>query len=156
MQFYTDTELGPRQALLPSGALLCQDVTLARTGTQYYHPSEIGLDGADMIAVQRDAEEVFAPRAPGGCWASAQAGETLAGGARTGCSPHLLAELEKRCAEQRKCGEEKHGSTPYVLEPEESEQKSHDNKQRRAYSAGKRQARCAAEEADPPLQARNV
>lgn len=63
MRFYTDTELGPRQALLPSGALLCSNVTIARTGTQSYHPSEIGLAGDGMIGVQRDAEQVFDPRA---------------------------------------------------------------------------------------------
>lgn len=63
MRFYTTEQLGPKQAMLPSGALLCSDVTIARTGVQHYHPSEIGAEGAEMIAVQRDAEEVFAPEA---------------------------------------------------------------------------------------------
>ena len=59
MRVYTETELGPKQAMLPSGALLCRDVVIARTGTQLYHPTEIGLDGAGMISVTRDASEVF-------------------------------------------------------------------------------------------------
>jgi hypothetical protein len=33
----------------------------------------------------------------------------------------LLAELEKRCTEQRKCRKEKYGSAVYVLQPDESE-----------------------------------
>ncbi len=49
MEFHVISELGPKQALLRSGALLCSDVTIARTGVQYYHPSEIGLAGDSMI-----------------------------------------------------------------------------------------------------------
>ncbi len=63
MQFYTDTELGPKQALLPSGALLCSDVVIARTGRQFYHalelPGEVDADDDGMVAVQRDPQEVF-------------------------------------------------------------------------------------------------
>ena len=41
MRWHVDTVLGPRQALLPSGALLCRDVVIARTGVQHYHSSEL-------------------------------------------------------------------------------------------------------------------
>jgi hypothetical protein len=57
MQFYTDTELSPRQSLTPEGFLICSDVPVARIGTQFYHPTEIpdlDDDGRGYIAVQRD------------------------------------------------------------------------------------------------------
>jgi hypothetical protein len=64
--FFSEEQLGPRQALLPSGGLLCQGVVVGRTGEQLYRPHEIGAEGdaadADgMIRVQRDASEVFHP-----------------------------------------------------------------------------------------------
>ena len=38
MRFYAAEQLGPTQAMLPSGALLCQGVVIARTGQQLYTP----------------------------------------------------------------------------------------------------------------------
>ena len=45
----------------PEGYLICLNVPVARTGTQEYLPSELGLPGMDdrMIQVERTAEEVF-------------------------------------------------------------------------------------------------
>ena len=45
----------------PEGYLICLNVPVARTGTQEYLPSELGLPGMDdrMIPVERTAEEVF-------------------------------------------------------------------------------------------------
>jgi hypothetical protein len=68
MRFHTAEQLGPRQAVLPSGTLWCRDVTIARTGVQHYHRLELpGIDAdADsngMIRVQRDEDEVFDERA---------------------------------------------------------------------------------------------
>jgi uncharacterized protein len=68
MQFHTDTELGARQSLLPSGALLCRQVVIARTGEQLYGPTEVpNGDAADdgWVHVERDADEVFDPRSMG-------------------------------------------------------------------------------------------
>jgi hypothetical protein len=69
MPFYTETQLSPRQSLLPSGALLCHGVKLARTGQQFYHVSEIPFaagdatpDGNGMIRVWRGADQVFNAR----------------------------------------------------------------------------------------------
>jgi uncharacterized protein len=65
MRFHTAEQLGPRQAVLPSGTLWCRDVTIARTGEQLYHPSELGVDADTdgMIRVTRDDDEVFDQRA---------------------------------------------------------------------------------------------
>jgi uncharacterized protein len=63
MTFYVDARLGPKQALLPSGSLLCRDVVLGRTGAQIYHPSEIGQPGSVLVSVYRDPAEVFDPEA---------------------------------------------------------------------------------------------
>jgi hypothetical protein len=67
--FYADTELGPRQSLLPSGTLWARDVVIARVGQQQYHRSELfGVDTAGiadrdgMVRVIRDASEVFDPQ----------------------------------------------------------------------------------------------
>jgi hypothetical protein len=57
--FFVDTQLTPNQALLPSGALWCRYVTIARCGTQDYHATEIGVDGSGMVEVVRDASDVF-------------------------------------------------------------------------------------------------
>ena len=45
----------------PEGYLICLNVPVARTGTQEYLPSELGMTGMDdrMIPVERTAEEVF-------------------------------------------------------------------------------------------------
>jgi hypothetical protein len=68
--FFVDTELSPRQALLPSGTLWLRDCIIARTGDQFYHRSELwGVDDVDdvadrngMVRVSRDAEQVFDQR----------------------------------------------------------------------------------------------
>jgi hypothetical protein len=67
--FYADTELGPRQSLLPSGTLWARDVVIARTGAQTYHRNELfGVDCRDiadrdgMVRVTRDEAEVFDPQ----------------------------------------------------------------------------------------------
>jgi hypothetical protein len=66
MRFYSSEQLGPTQSQLPSGALLCQGVVIARTGQQLYHASEIGTGSGDpwndnMVSVLRDESEVFDP-----------------------------------------------------------------------------------------------
>jgi hypothetical protein len=72
LQFYSDTQLGPRQSLLPSGSLVCHGVKIARVGSQVYHISELPLaaddaepDANGMIAVWRDEAEVFSRPAMG-------------------------------------------------------------------------------------------
>lgn len=45
----------------PEGYLLCLNVPVARTGTQEYLASEIGLSGTGVVPVYRPEEEVFAP-----------------------------------------------------------------------------------------------
>ena len=67
-RFYATSELGPKQAVLPSGTLWCRDVTIARTGTQRYHITElpeladtVTADSAGMFDVERDPDEVFDP-----------------------------------------------------------------------------------------------
>ena len=47
----------------PEGYLICLNVPVARTGTQEYLPSELGLAWTDarMIPVYRPEEEVFSP-----------------------------------------------------------------------------------------------
>ena len=47
----------------PEGYLICLNVPVARTGTQDYLPSELGLSGPDdrLIPVRREASEVFSP-----------------------------------------------------------------------------------------------
>jgi len=48
----------------PEGYLLCLNVPVARTGTQEYLPSELGLTGTSLrpsVPVFRAAEEVFSP-----------------------------------------------------------------------------------------------
>ena len=47
----------------PEGYLICLNVPVARTGTQDYLPSELGLPEPDsrLVPVLRPEEEVFAP-----------------------------------------------------------------------------------------------
>ena len=47
----------------PEGYLICLNVPVARTGSQDYLPSELGLEGPDdrLIPVWRPEEEVFSP-----------------------------------------------------------------------------------------------
>ena len=64
MQFY-GTRLSENISRREStGALLCLNVPVARTGIQEYLPEELGLgSGSGMIPVYRPAEEVFSPEA---------------------------------------------------------------------------------------------
>jgi hypothetical protein len=64
--FYAAAELSPRQALLPSGTLWLRDVTIGRTGDQFYHHHELlgvdtdGMaDRSGMVRVRRDSDAVF-------------------------------------------------------------------------------------------------
>lgn len=68
MRIHTTEKLGPKQSMTPDGFLLCQDVAIARTGDQRYHPLDFapnpppvepGVDG--MIRITRDEAEVFRP-----------------------------------------------------------------------------------------------
>lgn len=64
MQFYTDADLSPRQALTPEGYLVARDTVIARCGRQVYHETElpdVTGDAAGWINVDRDADEVFDP-----------------------------------------------------------------------------------------------
>lgn len=62
-QFYTVEKIGPNQELTPEGFLLCKNVPIARTGSQKYHPTEIGAAaGPDgWVWVTREEDEVFRP-----------------------------------------------------------------------------------------------
>jgi hypothetical protein len=65
LQWYTVTDLGPKQSLTPEGFLVARDVPVARTGVQLYQRHELpGLNvpgtGA-MVAVDREPAEVFDP-----------------------------------------------------------------------------------------------
>jgi hypothetical protein len=71
MKFYTTAQLGPKRARTASGALICFDVPIARTGLQIYGPNEIRAGPNDppiepgpngYIKVEREPEEVFRPQ----------------------------------------------------------------------------------------------
>ena len=70
--------------------------------------------------------------------------------------PYLLAEPEERPAQQGDRDSEKDTGSVYVLQPEERAPKSQDKEQRRAHSAGKRQACCAVQKFSALPQARNI
>jgi hypothetical protein len=58
-------QLGPKQSLLASGALLCQDVPIARIGVQDYAATELpDIEDKDgVVEVERTEDEVFNPEA---------------------------------------------------------------------------------------------
>lgn len=62
---YYGSKLSPHMTETPEGFLICHDVKIARTGTQNYLASEIGLDGMPerVLQVTRSAEDVFDPAA---------------------------------------------------------------------------------------------
>lgn len=60
--FYGD-RFSPNMTRTPEGFLICHNVPIARTGTQDYLPRELGLDGSDLLHVNRHEEDVFAPSA---------------------------------------------------------------------------------------------
>ena len=62
--FYTIEKLGNKQRLTPEGFLLCEDVPIARTGTQLYlarEVPEIEADNQGHVTMERDEEDVFRP-----------------------------------------------------------------------------------------------
>jgi hypothetical protein len=61
--FFTTSNLGPKQSLTPEGFLLCEEVSLARTGMMIYGPDETPIEaGPDGVAkIFREAEDVFHP-----------------------------------------------------------------------------------------------
>lgn len=62
--FYTIEKLGNKQKLTPEGFLLCEDVPIARTGTQLYAAREVPeLEAANdgTIVMERHEEDVFRP-----------------------------------------------------------------------------------------------
>lgn len=56
---YYGYTISPNQLETDEGFLICRNVPIARTGTQEYLASEIGLDGDKVIKVIRPEEEVF-------------------------------------------------------------------------------------------------
>lgn len=60
-EFYAPGLLGKTRSLTPEGFLLCEGVSIARTGTQLYTSTELPLDANQdgVIIVERVPEEVF-------------------------------------------------------------------------------------------------
>ena len=56
---YYGYTISPNQLETDEGFLICRNVPIARTGTQEYLSSELGLDGNKVITVIRPEEEVF-------------------------------------------------------------------------------------------------
>lgn len=61
--FLASEQLGKRQSLTPEGFLLCEEVPIARAGSQDYAEIELpGIEGKDgVIVVDRDPDVVFSP-----------------------------------------------------------------------------------------------
>ncbi|MGK2829234.1 DUF2213 domain-containing protein [Ralstonia pseudosolanacearum] len=61
--FFTAERLGPKQSFTPEGFLLCEEVPIARIGTQDYAGIELpDLEDKDgVIVVERTADVVFSP-----------------------------------------------------------------------------------------------
>ncbi|GAQ30223.1 bacteriophage protein [Ralstonia sp. NT80] len=61
--FFTAEQLGPKQSFTPEGFLLCEEVPIARIGTQDYAGIELpDLEDKDgVIVVERTADVVFSP-----------------------------------------------------------------------------------------------
>jgi hypothetical protein len=57
---YYGSRISPNQTKTPEGYLILHNVPIARTGTQEYLGSEIGVD-AERVTVNRTEEEVFSP-----------------------------------------------------------------------------------------------
>jgi uncharacterized protein len=64
-RFYTVEQIGEKRSFTPEGFLLCEDVPIARIGTQLYGEHELpGLKGVDgLIRIHRNEDEVFKPAA---------------------------------------------------------------------------------------------
>lgn len=61
--FFAVEQLGPKQSFTPEGYLLCEEVPIARIGTQDYASIELpDIEDKDgVIEVERDEDAVFAP-----------------------------------------------------------------------------------------------
>lgn len=61
----TVEQLGPKRAKTPSGAMICYDVPIARTGWMIYAPGQVPIspspDHPDYIRVYRGPDELFRP-----------------------------------------------------------------------------------------------
>ena len=65
MRAYYATKLSPNISRMPNGFLICKNVPIARTGSQDYQGSELGIieNPDDIFAVHREESEVFNPSA---------------------------------------------------------------------------------------------
>ncbi|MGH7484012.1 MAG: DUF2213 domain-containing protein [bacterium] len=63
MLAFCGTRISENMSVDNAGNLVCHGATIARTGTQHYRGAELGLDTDDLVAVYRDAAEVFSPAA---------------------------------------------------------------------------------------------
>jgi hypothetical protein len=64
MLAYCGSRISPHLSRLKNGALLCQNVPLARTGVQQYTAREVGIaDSDELLDVVRPREQVFDPAA---------------------------------------------------------------------------------------------
>lgn len=65
MRAYYATQLSQNISRMPNGFLVCKNVPIARTGTQDYQGSELGIAERpdDMFPVQREESDVFDPAA---------------------------------------------------------------------------------------------
>lgn len=62
MKYFFESQLGDTRYRLSDGSLLCKDVPIARTGTQFYRQEDlpdVQADAGGQIAVNRAPEEVF-------------------------------------------------------------------------------------------------
>ena len=60
---YYGYTISPNQIETGEGFLICRNVPIARTGEQDYLGTELGLPVADVVKVNRPAEEVFSDAA---------------------------------------------------------------------------------------------
>lgn len=58
MQYY-GSKLSDNISKLDNGCIVCHNVPIARTGTYQYLREELGLEGAGIVTVYREPEEVF-------------------------------------------------------------------------------------------------
>lgn len=60
MKFFFTESLGPKRKLTPEGYLLCEDVPIARVGTQLYAEGEVPVPAVrGVISIERNEEDVF-------------------------------------------------------------------------------------------------
>jgi hypothetical protein len=63
LKAYYGSKISPHMTKTPEGFLICHSVPICRTGRQDYLPHEIGLQGSNLVNVEREEKEVFAPAA---------------------------------------------------------------------------------------------